>query len=158
MAKATFACGCFWSPEATFRGINGVTDAAVGYIGGHTENPTYEQVCSKQTGHAEAVEVDYDPEVISYDDLLKVFWEIHDPTTRNRQGPDIGSQYRSAIFAHDAEQLAAAEASRDAAQQARRDGREIVTEIVMAPTFWRAEDYHQQFLEKRRTRFGFRVA
>ncbi len=158
MAKATFACGCFWSPEATFRQINGVTDTAVGYIGGHTENPTYEQVCGKQTGHAEAVEVEYDPEVVSYDDLLKVFWEIHDPTTKNRQGPDVGSQYRSAIFLHGSEQRAAAEASVEAAQAARHDGRPIVTEIVDAPTFWRAEDYHQQFIEKRRTRFGFKVA
>ena len=158
MAKATFACGCFWSPEETFRKINGVTNAAVGYIGGHTENPTYEQVCSKQTGHAEAVEVEFDPEITSYENLLKVFWEIHDPTTMNRQGPDVGSQYRSAIYAHGAEQLAAARASRDAAQQARHDDREIVTEIVEAPTFWIAEDYHQQFIEKRRTRFGFKVA
>ncbi|MBN35651.1 MAG: peptide-methionine (S)-S-oxide reductase [Rhodospirillaceae bacterium] len=158
MAKATFAAGCFWSPEETFSQIPGVNDTAVGYVGGHTERPTYEQVCSSQTGHAEAVEVDYDPEQVSYDDLLKVFWEIHDPTTLNRQGPDVGSQYRSAIFVHDDDQRAAATATRDAQQEARHDDRTVVTEIVDAPTFWRAEDYHQRFIEKRRSRFGFKVA
>jgi len=158
MAKATFAAGCFWSPEETFSRIDGVTDTAVGYIGGQTENPTYEQVCSGRTGHAEAVQVDYDPEQVSYEDLLKVFWEIHDPTTLNRQGPDVGSQYRSAIFAHDDDQRAAAQASKDAQQEARHDGRTVVTEVVDAPTFWRAEDYHQRFMEKRRARFGFKVA
>ncbi|MBT5433040.1 MAG: peptide-methionine (S)-S-oxide reductase MsrA [Rhodospirillaceae bacterium] len=158
MAKATFAAGCFWGPEETFNAVEGVTDTAVGYIGGHTEHPTYEQVCSGQTGHTEAVEIDFDPAKVSYEELLGVFWQIHDPTTRNRQGPDVGSQYRSAIFAHDADQLSAAETSREDLQAARHDDREIVTEIVEAPTFWRAEDYHQRFMEKRRTRFGFKVA
>ena len=158
MAKATFAAGCFWSPEEVFARIDGVTDTAVGYAGGSKDNPTYEEVCTGRTGHAEAVEVTYDPAKVSYEDLLKVFWEIHDPTTANRQGPDVGTQYRSAIFAHDEEQRAAAEASRNAQQQARHDNRKIVTEITAAPTFWRAEDYHQRFMEKRRSRFGFRVA
>jgi peptide-methionine (S)-S-oxide reductase len=158
MAKATFAAGCFWSPEETFRKVAGVTDTAVGYAGGHTDNPTYEEVCTGRTGHAEAVEVTYDPARVSYEDLLKVFWAIHDPTTANRQGPDVGTQYRSAIFVHDEAQRAAAEATRDAEQRARHDGRKIVTEIVSAGPFWRAEDYHQCFLEKRQSRFGFRVA
>jgi len=157
MAKAVFAAGCFWSPEESFRKVEGVTDTAVGYTGGHTDNPTYEEVCTGRTGHAEAVEVTYDPAVVSYDDLLKVFWEIHDPTTANRQGPDVGTQYRSAIYVHDDAQRTAAEASRDAEQGA-RGSRPIVTEIAPAGPFWRAEDYHQCFLEKRRSRFGIRVA
>lgn len=158
MAKATFAAGCFWSPEETFRKIDGVTDTAVGYTGGDKANPTYEEVCTGRTGHAEAVEVTYDPAKVSYDDLLKVFWAIHDPTTANRQGPDVGTQYRSAIYVHDEAQRAAAEASRAAEQRGRNDSRKVVTEVVSAGPFWRAEDYHQCFLDKRRSRFGFRVA
>ncbi|MBC6440093.1 MAG: peptide-methionine (S)-S-oxide reductase MsrA [Rhodospirillales bacterium] len=158
MAKATFAAGCFWSPEEVFSKVEGVTDTAVGYIGGTAENPTYEEVCTGRTGHAEAVQVDYDPDKVSYDELLKVFWEIHDPTTLNRQGPDVGTQYRSAIYTHDDGQRAAAEASREAQQAARHDDRIVVTAVEDAPTFWRAEDYHQRFMEKRRGRFGFKVA
>jgi peptide-methionine (S)-S-oxide reductase len=149
MAKATFAAGCFWGVEATFRQLPGVTATAVGYIGGATPNPTYEQVCTDRTGHAEAVEVDYDPARISYDDLLQVFWQNHDPTQLNRQGPDYGSQYRSAIFYHTPEQQLAAEASKQALAESRRFSRPIVTQIVPAQTFYRAEEYHQQYLEKR---------
>lgn len=154
MAKAIFAAGCFWSPEETFRQVTGVTATQVGYVGGSTDNPTYQDVCSGTTGHAEAVDVDYDPARITYDELLEVFWSIHDPTTKDRQGPDIGSQYRSVIFVHDDDQRAAAEASMKARQDARTDGRTVVTQIVDAPTFWPAEDHHQRFLEKRRSKFG----
>ena len=150
MAKATFAAGCFWKPEEVFAALDGVEATSVGYIGGHLAHPSYEQVCSGASGHAEAVEIAYDPARIAYEELLGVFWDIHDPTSVNRQGPDIGSQYRSAIFVHDDAQRAAAEASRQAAQRARGDGRAIVTEIVAAGTFWPAEEYHQRFLEKRR--------
>ena len=150
MAKATFAAGCFWGPEEVFAALDGVEATGVGYIGGHLAHPSYEQVCSGTSGHAEAVEIAYDPARIAYEELLGAFWEIHDPTSVNRQGPDIGSQYRSAIFVHDDAQRAAALASRQAAQRARGDGRAIVTEIVAAGTFWPAEDYHQRFLEKRR--------
>ena len=145
MAKATFAAGCFWSPEEVFARIDGVTDTAVGYAGSTKDNPTYEEVCTGRTGHAEAVEVTFDPAKVTYEDLLKVFWEIHDPTTANRQGPDVGSQYRSAIFAHDEQQRAAAESSRDAQQQARHDSRKIVTEITAASTFYRAQQDHQDY-------------
>lgn len=159
MARATFAAGCFWSPEEIFSKVEGVAGTAVGYVGGHTENPTYEQVCAGRTGHAEAVQIEFDPDRVSYEELLEVFWDIHDPTTVDRQGPDVGSQYRSVVFVHDAGQRAAAEASREARQNARRDGRRIVTGIVDAPTFWRAEDYHQRFMERRRRSFfGFRAA
>jgi peptide-methionine (S)-S-oxide reductase len=154
MAKATFAAGCFWSPEETFRQVTGVTATRVGYAGGTTDNPTYQDVCSGTTGHAEAVDIDFDPERISYEELLEVFWSIHDPTTKDRQGPDVGSQYRSAIFVHGPEQRAAAEAALKARQEMRTDGRTIVTQIVDAPTFWAAEDYHQRFLEKRRHKLG----
>ena len=147
--KATFAAGCFWGVEAAFRNTEGVTRTLVGYTGGHLANPTYEQVCSDTTGHAEAVEVEYDPSRVSYSDLLKVFWENHDPTQRNRQGPDVGSQYRSAIFWHDEEQRRAAEESKAAEQASGRHTRPIVTEIVQAVPFYEAEDYHQQYLEKR---------
>ena len=155
---AIFAAGCFWGVEAEFRRAEGVTDTRVGYTGGHTEHPTYRQVCGRRTGHAEAVEVTFDPARVSYDELLERFWAAHDPTTRNRQGVDFGSQYRSAIFFASPEQEAAATRSRDE-QQARleRDGgrgllkhrRRIVTEITPATTFWPAEDYHQRYLEKR---------
>lgn len=149
MAKATFAAGCFWGVEATFRQIPGVTSTRVGYIGGQTENPTYQDVCTDRTGHAEAVEVDFDPAKVSYDDLLKVFWENHDPTQRNRQGPDWGTQYRSAIFFHSPEQQVAAQSSKEALEKAHRYSKPIATLIVPADTFYPGEDYHQQYLEKR---------
>ena len=149
MAKATFAAGCFWGVEATFRQIPGVTSTRVGYIGGRTENPTYKEVCTDGTGHAEAVEVEFDPAVAHYDGLLRTFWENHDPTQLNRQGPDWGSQYRSAIYFHTPEQEAAAHASKDALERAHRYSKPIVTQIVPAVTFYPAEDYHQQYLEKR---------
>ena len=147
--KATFAAGCFWGVEVEFRNVPGVVDAAVGYTGGKTANPTYEDVCSDETGHAEAVEVEFDPARVTYERLLDVFWENHDPTTLNRQGPDVGSQYRSAIFFHSPEQKAKAEASRARLAASGRYTRPIVTEITPAATFWRAEEYHQRYLEKR---------
>jgi len=149
MEKASFAAGCFWGVEATFRQVKGVVSTAVGYMGGTLENPTYEDVCTDRTGHAEAVEVVYDPNQVSYDSLLKVFWENHDPTTLNRQGPDAGTQYRSAIFFHTPEQEAAAKASKEKLEKAHVFKRPIVTQIVPAAEFWKAEDYHQQYLEKR---------
>jgi peptide-methionine (S)-S-oxide reductase len=148
LKKATFGAGCFWGVELAFRGIPGVADVAVGYAGGHFKDPTYHDVCSGRTGHAEVVEVDYDPEAVSFEQLLEAFWSIHDPTTPNRQGPDIGTQYRSAIFTHDAEQEAAAKASKEAQQSSGRFRRPIVTEITPASTFYRAEEYHQRYLEK----------
>ena len=147
MEKATFAAGCFWGVEATFRAIPGVTGTKVGYIGGQKDSPTYKEVCTDRTGHAEAVELDFDPSRVSYERLLQVFWENHDPTTLNRQGPDWGSQYRSAVFFHSPEQEAAARASMAEAQKSLK--RPIVTQIVPAPKFFDAEDYHQQYLEKR---------
>jgi peptide-methionine (S)-S-oxide reductase len=145
--KATFGAGCFWGVEAAFRRLDGVTGTRVGYAGGHTERPSYKDVCSDRTGHAEVVEVTYDPERVPYEQLLAVFWAEHDPTQLNRQGPDVGSQYRSAIFVHDEEQRAAAEASKEREQANWR--RPIVTVVEPAQTFWPAEDYHQQYLEKR---------
>jgi peptide-methionine (S)-S-oxide reductase len=145
--KATFGAGCFWGVEAAFRRTQGVTGTKVGYAGGGVDNPTYEQVCSDTTGHAEVVQVTYDPEQVPYEQLLTIFWLEHDPTQLNRQGPDVGSQYRSVIFVHDEEQRAAAEASREAVQT--RFTRPVVTQIEDAPPFWEAEDYHQQYLEKR---------
>jgi peptide-methionine (S)-S-oxide reductase len=145
--KATLGAGCFWGVEATYRRLAGVKSTAVGYMGGKLKNPTYKDVCTDSTGHAEVLEVTFDPEVISYHDILEVFWDNHSPTTLNRQGPDVGTQYRSAIFYHSSEQEAAARASRDAAQT--RFPRPIVTEIAPATEFWRAEEYHQQYLEKR---------
>jgi len=147
--KATFAAGCFWGVEAAFRQVPGVLATAVGYTGGHTKNPSYEDVCTDGTGHAEVVEVEYDPSRVTYDQLLNVFWNEHDPTQLNRQGPDVGTQYRSAIFFHSPEQQAAALASKQALEKSGRYRRPIVTEIVPAPEFYRAEDYHQQYLEKR---------
>lgn len=144
--KATFAAGCFWGVEAAFRQLPGVVDAVSGYIGGQTDAPSYRDVCSGQTGHAEAVEVTFDPERISYDQLLDAFWKLHDPTQVNRQGPDVGTQYRSAIFTHSPEQAAAAAASRDRIAQA--FNRPIATQILPAPAFWRAEDYHQKYFER----------
>lgn len=149
MEKATYAAGCFWGVEAAFRQIKGVASTTVGYTGGHLPNASYEDVCSGRTGHAEAVLVEYDPAVVSYEQLLDVFWQEHDPTTLNRQGPDIGSQYRSAIFYHSPQQQAAAEASKAKLDASRRYSRPIVTEIVAAGPFCRAEEYHQQYLEKR---------
>jgi peptide-methionine (S)-S-oxide reductase len=149
VAIATFAAGCFWGVEDAFRGVKGVTSTTVGYTGGHTKNPTYKDVCGQATGHAEAVEVEFDPQQVSYQKLLDLFWEIHDPTQLNRQGPDVGSQYRSAIFFHDAEQEAAARASKAALEKSGKFKSAIVTEIAPAPEFYRAEDYHQQYFEKR---------
>lgn len=145
--KATFGAGCFWGVEAAFRRTQGVTGTKVGYAGGGVDNPSYEQVCSDTTGHAEVVEVTYDPEQVPYEQLLTIFWLEHDPTQLNRQGPDLGSQYRSVVFVHDEEQRAAAQASREAVRA--RFTRPVVTQIEDAPPFWEAEDYHQQYLEKR---------
>jgi peptide-methionine (S)-S-oxide reductase len=149
MAKAIFAAGCFWGVEATFRQLPGVKATRVGYTGGNFANPTYKDVCTDRTGHAEAVEIDYDPAVLSYDKLLEVFWENHDPTQLNRQGPDWGTQYRSAIFFTTPEQEEAAKASKDALEKSHRFSKPIVTQIVPATTFYEAEDYHQQYLEKK---------
>jgi peptide-methionine (S)-S-oxide reductase len=149
MAKAMFGAGCFWGVEETFRKVPGVQDAAAGYSGGNLDNPTYEDVCTDRTGHAEVVEVDYDPAAVSYEKLLDVFWNGHNPTQLNRQGPDVGAQYRSVIFYYTPEQEAAARASKQALEKSGRFARPIVTEISPAQKFWRAEDYHQRYLEKR---------
>ena len=146
--KATFAAGCFWGVEAAFRRVPGVVDAAVGFEGGKTEHPSYRDVCSHRTGHAEVVEVDYDPGQVSYEELLDVFWSIHNPTTRNRQGLDFGSQYRSVIFYHDEEQHRAAVASKEALDASGEHRRKVVTQIVPAAPFWRAEEYHQRYYDK----------
>jgi peptide-methionine (S)-S-oxide reductase len=146
---ATFGAGCFWGIEAAFRNIPGVVDATVGYAGGHTKNPTYKDVCTDETGHAEVVQVSFDPSKVSYDRLLDAFWQMHDPTQVNRQGPDFGSQYRSAIFFHSAEQKAAAEKSKAALQASGKFRKPIATEIRGAGPFYRAEEYHQRYLEKR---------
>jgi len=147
--EATFAAGCFWHIEEAFRKLSGVVDTEVGYTGGHTEHPTYEEVCSHTTGHAEAVRVRYDPEKISYGELLDAFWHMHDPTQKDGQGLDIGDSYRSAIFYHTDEQLKEAEAAKEKEQGDKRYGeRSIVTEITPAGTFWRAEEYHQHYIEK----------
>jgi peptide-methionine (S)-S-oxide reductase len=147
--KATFAAGCFWGIEAAFRKVPGVISAAVGYAGGTLEDPTYENVCTGRTGHAESVQVEYDPAKVSYEDLLSVFWEIHDPTTLNRQGPDVGTQYRSVIFFHTPQQEAAARASKEKLQRTQAHSGSIVTEIVPASAFYRAEEYHQRYFERR---------
>ncbi|MGI8481318.1 MAG: peptide-methionine (S)-S-oxide reductase MsrA [Chthoniobacterales bacterium] len=147
--KATFGAGCFWGVESTFRNINGVADAAVGYAGGTKENPTYEEVCSAETGHAEVVQVEFDPNIVSYRDLLDVFWANHDPTTPNRQGPDVGTQYRSVVFYHNDEQRVAAEETKEKLNASGKFRRPIVTQIEPAPPFYRAEEYHQRYLEKR---------
>jgi peptide-methionine (S)-S-oxide reductase len=146
MEKATFGAGCFWGVEDAFRQVPGVLDAVSGYAGGTVVKPSYREVCTGRTGHAEVVEVTYDPAEVSYEQLLDVFWQIHDPTTLNRQGPDVGTQYRSAIFTYSEEQKAAALASRDGAQQ--KYNKPIVTEIEDAPPFYAAEDYHQRYFEK----------
>jgi len=149
MEKATFGAGCFWGVEAAFRQVKGVKATAVGYMGGSLRNPTYEDVCTDRTGHAEVVQVEFDPSQVSYEELLRVFWENHDPTTMNRQGPDVGAQYRSAIFFHSPEQEATAKTSLDKQARSGRYKRAIVTEITPAGDFWKAEEYHQQYLEKR---------
>ena len=148
MEQATFAAGCFWGVEATFRQVEGVIDTAVGYTGGHTESPTYEEVCTDGTSHAEAVLVEFDPDVVTYEQLLGVFWQCHDPTQVNRQGPDTGSQYRSVVFTRTPEQKAAAEASKVRLDGSGAFARPIATEIVPAVAFTRAEEYHQRYLEK----------
>ena len=153
--KATFAAGCFWGVEDTFTDLPGVVATRVGYTGGRAENPTYQDVCSGLTGHAEAVEVTFDPALISYMQLLEQFWLCHDPTQYNRQGPDIGEQYRSAIFCHSDEQRRSAEASRDELDMSGRLRRRIVTEVVDAGTFWEAEAYHQQYHKKNGGGCGF---
>lgn len=147
--KATFAAGCFWGVEETFRNIKGVISMAVGYTGGHTKNPTYEEVCTDLTGHAEAVEVLFDPDAVGYGELLRVFWESHDPTTPDRQGPDVGSQYRSAIFFHNNEQERLAKESKQELEKSGALRRAVVTEIVPAGEFYPAEEYHQKYLMKR---------
>ena len=149
MAKATFGAGCFWGVEAAFRRVKGVTSTRVGYSGGTMKNPSYNDVCTDRTGHAEVVEVEYDPAKVSYEELLNAFWDIHDPTTLNRQGPDVGTQYRSVIFFHSPEQEALAKASKEKLQHSGRFKRPIATEITPASEFYMAEDYHQQYLEKR---------
>ena len=148
MEKATFGAGCFWGVEETFRHIKGVASTAVGYMGGTLANPTYQDVCTDRTGHAEVVQVEYDPEQVTYQQLLKVFWENHDPTTMNRQGPDVGTQYRSVVFYHTPEQKTAAEAYKENLQRSGTFKKPIVTQVVPASTFWRAEEYHQKYLEK----------
>ena len=147
--KAIFGAGCFWEVEAEFRKVKGVVSTAVGYSGGWLKGPTYEDVCTARTGHAEVVEVEYDPAEVAYDQLLELFWSIHDPTTLNRQGPDVGTQYRSAIFYHTPEQKGSAEASKKRLEEMGRYQRPIVTEIAPATEFYRAEEYHQQYFDKR---------
>ncbi|HBA85836.1 MAG TPA: peptide-methionine (S)-S-oxide reductase [Verrucomicrobia bacterium] len=149
MEKAYFAAGCFWGVEETFRQVTGVVDTAVGYMGGSTADPTYKQVCSDRTGHAEAVEVVFDPSKLAYARLLDLFWSLHDPTLVNRQGPDVGSQYRSAIFYTTPDQEAEALASKERLEKSGKYRRPIATEIKPAPTFYRAEEYHQRYLEKK---------
>jgi len=148
--KATFAAGCFWGVEALFRQVKGVNDTSVGYTGGNFENPTYEDVCSGKTGHAESIQIEYDSNEVSYDELLKIFWNNHDPTTPNQQGPDIGEQYRSVVFFHSKEQEDSAKVLKDNLQDGalKRFGRKIVTEILPASKFYEAEEYHQRYLEK----------
>lgn len=148
MVKATFAAGCFWGVEAAFYDLDGVISTTVGYTGGKTQDPTYEDVCTSRTGHAEAVLIEFDPDIISYHKLLEVFWSIHDPTQLNRQGPDVGSQYRSAIFFHTPEQEVQARALKESTQRSGKFGKDIVTEIVPATDFFHAEEYHQKYFLK----------
>ncbi len=150
---ASFAAGCFWGVEAAFRELDGVISTEVGYMGGHTKDPNYGDVCTGTTGHAETVQITYDPTKISYEKLLNTFWNKHDPTTRNRQGPDIGEQYRSIIFYHNDEQKKLAMESKDKLDSSGKYRSPVVTEIIPAPTFYPAEDYHQQYLEKRGRKF-----
>lgn len=149
MTKAMFGAGCFWGVEAAFRAVGGVGDVASGYAGGTTDNPTYAQVCTGATGHAEVVEITFDPETVAYEDLLATFWAVHDPTQVNRQGPDVGTQYRSAIFHFDESQCAAAQTSRASVAASGIHNRPVATEITPAPVFWRAEEDHQRYFEKR---------
>ena len=149
MEKATFGAGCFWGVEATFRSIPGVVSTLVGYCGGKTDNPTYKDVCTDTTGHAEVVEITFDPAQLSYEQLLETFWKLHDPTTPNRQGPDVGSQYRSVIFFHSPAQEAAARAAKERLDKSGKFRNPVVTQIVPAAPFYKAEDYHQRYLEKR---------
>jgi len=155
MEKATFAAGCFWGVEDAFVTVPGVLSTRVGYTGGQMEHPTYHDVCTGLTGHAEAVEVTFDPAIISYDQLLTIFWKCHDPTQLNRQGPDLGTQYRSAIFCHSEEQRVVAEESREQLDRSGRLRRPIVTEIVPCATFWTAEEYHQKYHQKHGGGCGF---
>ena len=148
MEKATFGAGCFWGVEAAFRKVKGVASTTVGYSGGSFDNPTYKDVCSGKTGHAETVQVEYDPSTVSYEELLDVFWNVHDPTSLNRQGPDVGTQYRSIIFFHNTTQEVAAKAAKERLQRSGRYKKPIVTEITPASEFYPAEEYHQQYLEK----------
>ena len=150
MERATFGVGCFWGPEETFRQVDGVTSTSVGFMGGSLENPTYEEVCTGRTGHAEVVDVEFDPSRIAYQELLEIFWACHDPTTRNRQGPDIGTQYRSVLFFHSPEQEAVGRASKEKLERSGRYRSEIVTEIAPASSYYPADEYHQRYLEKRR--------
>ncbi|PIU91161.1 MAG: peptide-methionine (S)-S-oxide reductase [Armatimonadetes bacterium CG_4_10_14_0_8_um_filter_66_14] len=149
MEKATFGAGCFWGVEAAFRKVPGVVDTAVGYSGGHTKNPTYKEVCTDKTGHAEVVQVEYEPAKVTYKQLLEVFWANHDPTQLNRQGPDVGEQYRSVVFYHTPEQKAAAEASKKKLEGSGKYKRPLATRLEPAGEFWRAEECHQRYLEKR---------
>jgi peptide-methionine (S)-S-oxide reductase len=149
MEKATFGAGCFWGVEATFRSIPGVVSTLVGYCGGKTDNPTYQDVCTDTTGHAEVVEITFDPAQLPYEQLLETFWKLHDPTTPNRQGPDVGSQYRSVIFFHSPAQEAAARAAKERLDKSGKLRNPIVTQIVPAAPFYKAEEYHQRYLEKR---------
>jgi peptide-methionine (S)-S-oxide reductase len=149
MEKATFGAGCFWGVEATFRSIPGVVSTLVGYCGGKTDNPTYQDVCTDTTGHAEVVEITFDPAQLPYEQLLETFWKLHDPTTPNRQGPDVGSQYRSVIFFHSPAQEAAARAAKERLDKSGKFRHPVVTQIVPAAPFYKAEDYHQRYLEKR---------
>ena len=146
MERATFGVGCFWGPEETFRQVDGITSTSVGFMGGSLENPTYEEVCTGRTGHAEVVAVEFDPSRIGYEDLLEIFWACHDPTTRNRQGPDIGTQYRSVLFFHSPEQEAVARASKEKLERSGRYRSEIVTEIAPASSYYPADEYHQRYL------------
>ena len=146
---ATFAAGCFWGVEATFQNVDGVITTRVGYTGGHVDNPTYKNVCTDTTGHAEAIEITFDPTRVTYQQLLDIFWKMHDPTALNRQGPDVGTQYRSAIFYHSPEQQKTAEASKKMLSESDRDDRPIVTQIVPVATFYEAEEYHQKYLQKK---------
>ena len=149
MEKAIFAAGCFWGVELNFSKIEGVVETLVGYIAGNTSNPTYEEVCSGRSGHAEAIEISYDPEVVSYEQLLDNLWKIHNPTTLNQQGPDVGTQYRSAIFYLNEEQKLAAEKSKAEINNSKKFNKPVVTEVCLASEFWPAEEYHQQYLKKR---------
>ncbi len=149
LEKATFGAGCFWGVEAAYRKIKGVISTVVGYMGGNLKNPSYEDVCTDKTGHVEVVQIEFDPLVVSYENLLEVFWNIHDPTQLNKQGPDIGTQYKSVIFYHDEKQKKKAEVSKNKQEKLKKYSKPIVTEILKAKTFYKAEEYHQQYLEKR---------